>query len=344
MLKERKQEAPRAEVHGEPLAAPLITITDFRDDHLTELEVTNPEELITYRDQQNPTWIDVSGDHSFTTLQRITEIFHLHPLTLEDIVSLDQRPKLEEFENYMFIVLQIPNFLTHIKVEQVSLALTPTVVLSFHERPPGRFAPIRGKVQQERKRILRLGTDYLAYVIMDAIVDGYFLTLERFEERLQELDRAILQSHSSNTPIESVHAMRQELMVMRRTCWPLREVISALRLTSSPLFDEQIKVYLKDLQDHIVQTVEVIEVYRDTVRGMLDIYLSTMSHHMNQVMKTLTMIAAIFIPLTLITGIYGMNFQHMPELNWVFGYPAVLSAMVLVGLGMFLWFKRKGWV
>lgn len=328
----------------EHVVPPSITVANFTNDRLEEVEISQPQQLIPYRNELPPTWIDISGDHSLHILNQIAEIFRLHPLTVEDILSSDQRPKLEEFEGYMFIVLQIPHFLEHIQIEQVSLVLTPTVVLSFHQQPTGRFAPIRAKVHQERKRVSRLGTDYLAYVIIDAIVDGYFLTLEHFEDKLQELDKKILNRNTSDAPIESVHAMRQELMVMRRTCWPLREVISALRLTSSPLFDEQIKVYLKDLQDHIVQTVEVIEVYRDTVRGMLDIYLSTMSHHMNQIMKTLTMIASIFIPLTLITGIYGMNFTHMPELNWIFGYPVVLSFMACVGIGMFFWFKRKGWV
>ncbi len=325
---------------------PTITIYDYLEDRIDEREVDDIEEVIPYKGKTTPTWIDLSGDHPIPTLQRLGEIFGIHALTLEDIVNPNQRPKVEEFENYMFIVMQKPGFghdRPRIQVEQVSIILTPTTVVSIHERVPGPFSPIRARMHHERSRIRRLGTDYLAYVVIDSIVDEYFFTLERFEDRIAEVDEELTGLPGPEI-IEEIHSMRREIILLRKSVWPLREVISSLSKTASPLFDKGIKVYLKDLQDHIFQIVELFEVFRDMVGGMLDIYLSTMSHRMNQIMKTLTMIASIFIPLTLITGIYGMNFVHMPELKWTYGYPIVLGVMALVAAGMLLFFKRRRWL
>ena len=320
---------------------PTITLIDYLEDRLDEKVIEDIEELQSYKSSPNPTWIDISGDHPIPTLQRLGEIFGIHALTLEDIVNKDQRPKVEEFDNYMYIVLNKPTPVGG-QFEQVSVILTKRVVVSIHERVPGPFSAIRARMHHERARIRRLGTDYLAYVVIDSIVDDYFFALEQYEDRMAELDREI--SHNSNShAIDDLHNVRQEIILLRKAIWPLREVIAALSKTESPLFDEGIKVYLKDLQDHIFQIAELVELFREMAKGMLDIYLSTMSHKMNEVMKTLTMIASIFIPLTLVTGCYGMNFVDMPELHWAFGYPLAIGVMVAIAIGMLAYFRRRGW-
>jgi magnesium transporter len=332
--------APQAETK------PTITVYDYLPEKVDERKITDVEELLTLKDKPTPTWVDISGDHPLATLQRVGEILGIHPLTLEDIVARDQRPKVEEFDHYMFIALQkptygLPNGGT--EFEQVSILLLPTTVISIRERVPGPHSPILSRMHHERNRIRRLGSDYLAYVLMDAIVDEYFFSLERMEDRIEEMEKE-LPEHPESETTRDIHRLRQEIIVLRKSVWPLREVIATLSKLESPLFDEGIKVYLKDLQDHIFQVVELLDVYRDMTKGMLDLYLSTMSHHMNQIMKTLTMIASIFIPLTLITGIYGMNFVHMPELQWRYGFPIVIAVMVVIGLGMLYWFRRRRWL
>lgn len=322
---------------------PTITVYDYLPEQVDRHTITNLDELAALKEKSTPTWIDVSGSHPISTLQKIGEIFGIHALTLEDIVNRDQRPKVEEFDHYMYIVLHSPTPAAGAQLEQVSIILTPTTVLSIRERIPGPYSPIFTRMNHERNRIRRLGSDYLAYVLMDAIVDEYFFYLERMEDKIEEMEKE-LPEHPETETMRGVHRLRQEIIVLRKSVWPLREVITTLSKLESPLFDEGIKVYLKDLQDHIYEVVELLDVYRDMTKGILDLYHSTMSHHMNQIMKTLTMIASIFIPLTLITGIYGMNFIHMPELEWRYGFPMVIGVMIAIGLGMLYWFRRRRWL
>ena len=338
-LRRRGKAAPPPATAAE--VEPTITVYDYLPDQVDRRTITDLDELHALKEKPTPTWIDVSGSHPISVLQRIGEIFGIHALTLEDIVNRDQRPKVEEFDHYMYIVLQSPA--PGAQLEQVSMILTPTTVLSIRERVPGPYSPIFTRMHHERNRIRRLGSDYLAYVLMDAIVDEYFFYLERMEDKIEEIEKE-LPEHPETETTRDVHRLRQEIIVLRKSVWPLREVITTLSKLESPLFDEGIKVYLKDLQDHIYEVVELLDVYRDMTKGMLDLYHSTMSHHMNQIMKTLTMIASIFIPLTLITGIYGMNFTYMPELHWRYGYPTVIGVMIVIGLGMLYWFRRRRWL
>jgi magnesium transporter len=319
---------------------------DFSQESLQLETVSRVEELAEVVERASCTWIDINGAHEVGGMQKIGEIFKLHPLTVEDILSTDQRPKLEEFENYIFLTIQKPTYRREeqrIDVEQVSLILTRNVVVSLAEPARRTSAPIYTRMLREKNRIKRLGTDYLAYVIVDFIVDEYFVTMERAEDQIQELEKSLVTEPSTET-MQSIHALRQDMILLRKSVWPLREVVAQLASTESELFDEGIQVYLKDLSDHILQVIEVIEVYRDMTSGMLDIYLSTVGQKTNEIMKTLTMIASLFIPLTLITGIYGMNFVDMPELHWAFGYPMALGLMAIVAAGMLLYFKKKKWI
>lgn len=329
-----------------PEIAPTILLFDYLPEALAERKLETIDQIEPFLQSAHPTWIDVSGSHPLTTYQRLGEIAGLHPLTLEDMLSFDQRPKTEEFENYLFIILKKPTYDPkgeRLDLEQVSIVLTTNAVFSLHVKVPSPTSPIRTRMLNERARIRKLGTDYLAYVIVDSIVDEYFVIMETMEERIQDLETALSES-PTNEVMQSIHRLKQQVVLLRRSVWPLREVIAALTKTDSPLFDESIKVYLKDLQDHIVQVIELIDVYRDVLAGMLDLYLSTMSHRMNQIMKTLTMIASIFIPLTVVTGIYGMNFKHMPELSWKYGYPTTLGIMGVIAIGMLWFFRRRGWL
>jgi magnesium transporter len=326
--------------------APTILAFDYLPDALQEKKLESIEEIIPFLRAPNPTWVDISGSHSLNTYQRLGEIAGLHPLTLEDMLSHDQRPKTEEFESYLFIILKKPIYAAkekRLELEQVSIVLTANVVFSLHVHVPSPTSPIRSRMLNERARIRKLGTDYLAYVIVDSIVDEYFVVMETMEDQIQDLETALSEGPTSEV-MQNIHRLKQQVVLLRRSVWPLREVIAALTKTESLLFDESIKVYLKDLQDHIVQVIELIDMYRDVLAGMLDLYLSTMSHRMNQIMKTLTMIASIFIPLTVVTGIYGMNFQHMPELSWKYGYPTTLGIMGLIAIGMLWFFRRRGWL
>lgn len=323
-----------------------ILLFDYLPDSLEERKLDNVDQIEPFLQSPNPTWIDISGSHSLPTYQRLGELADLHPLTLEDILSTDQRPKTEEFDRYLFIILKKPTYLAkehRLELEQVSIILTVSVVFSLHGHVPPPNSPIRTRMVSERARIRKLGTDYLAYVIVDSIVDEYFVIMETMEDQIQELEAELSES-PTNEVMQRIHRLKQQVVLLRRSVWPLREVIAGLTKTDSPLFDESIKVYLKDLQDHIVQVIELIDVYRDVLAGMLDLYLSTMSHRMNQIMKTLTMIASIFIPLTVVTGIYGMNFKHMPELSWKYGYPTTLGVMGLIAIGMVWFFRRRGWL
>ncbi|MGE3954878.1 MAG: magnesium/cobalt transporter CorA [Parachlamydiales bacterium] len=322
-----------------------IAVTKFGDEQLEEFEVGHLEELPPHLEGKGPTWVDISGDYPVSLLDDLGKLFGIHPLTLEDIQHRDQRPKVEEFEGYMFIVVQKPVYLKDaetVQMEQVSMLLSRHQVISIREYTPGPYSAIRARMRQERRRIAKLGTDYLAYVIVDSVVDEFFVAMEHMEERTESLERDLYSSRSGML-LDHLHQLMREQVILRKAVWPLREVISSLSKTESPLFDEGIKLYLKDLQDHIVQVIELTEISRDRLSQMLDIYLSTMSHYTNQVMKTLTIIASIFIPLTLITGIFGMNFKYMPGLEWRWGYPLALLLMAGVATVMLAYFRRKRW-
>ncbi|MDR3114788.1 MAG: magnesium/cobalt transporter CorA [Treponema sp.] len=302
------------------------------------------EELLSYRNTGGLTWIHIKALKDPRALHPLAETFNIHPLTVEDILDIEQRPKVEEFAAYLFITLKaLIRDGEEMGFDQVSLILTQDTVITFQEIPGDSFTGIRRRILDNIGRIRRMGADYLAYVIIDSVVDEYFLALdtlgngiEGFEERaLDENDTAL---------ISDLQKVKQTLIRVRRIMWPLREnLLSLLRLDSN-LITLELEPFLKDLQDNVIQVVETLETYRELLTGVMEVNLSALSNRMNKVMKVLTIISTIFIPLTFIVGVYGMNFAYMPELTYPYAYPITWGVMVLIAGGMLLFFKHRHWL
>jgi len=270
----------------------------------------------------------------------------LHPLILEDIVNTEQRPKMEDFEQYIFVVLKMLQYNEkedEIIAEQVSLILGSNFVISFQETEGDIFDPIRDRIRNSKGRIRKMGADYLAYALLDAVVDNYFTILEKIGEKIETVEEELVANPIPET-LQIIHTMKREMIFLRKSVWPLREVVGGLQRAESALIQESTGIYLRDVYDHTIQVIDTIETFRDMISGMLDIYMSSVSNKMNEVMKVLTIFAAIFIPLTFIAGIYGMNFQYMPELEWQLGYFAVLLIMLLVAVSLLVYFRKKKWL
>ena len=292
------------------------------------------------------TWVHVTGVHDVGLLDRLGRNFGLHPLVLEDISNTDQRPKFEDYGDYIYIVLKMlhdgPS--SHdIAAEQVSIVFGRDFVLSFEEAEPTVFDSVRERIRAGRARIREQGADYLTYSLLDAVVDNYFSLLEQFGERMEQLQSELLASPSPRMQ-QSLHHLRSEMVLLRKSVWPLREVLSGLERGRSSLIKGDTLVYLRDVYDHTVHVIDTIETFRDMVAGLMDIYLMSLSNRMNEIMKVLTIIATIFMPLSFIASLYGMNFRHMPELDWPWGYPLVLALMLGVAGGLLLFFHRKKWI
>ena len=323
-----------------------ITIVDYSEAKFQEKEVKSVEECFPYKDKSTITWINIDGVHKIKVIEEIGKHFNLHPLILEDIVDTDQRPKIKDFGDYIFIILKMIYYDKNdneMKAEQVSLILGKNYVISFQEREGDVFNPIRERIRNNIGRIRKAGADYLVYSLMDAIVDNYFIIIEKLGEKIENLEDKMI-SRPKPANLRVIHKLRRDLIFLRKSVWPLREVISILQRGESSLILESTNVYLRDVYDHTIQVIDTVETLRDIISGMLDIYLSSASNRMNEIMKMLTIIATIFIPLTFITGIYGMNFQNMPEIKWVWGYPIVLLGMLIIGIVMVIYFKRKKWM
>jgi magnesium transporter len=287
-------------------------------------------------------WIDVLGLHDLDALRRLGERFHLHPLALEDVLNTGHRPKTEDYGDHRFVVAKTVELGDSLAAEQVSLFFGRGFVLSFRETTCRAFEAVRERLHSGRSRIRSAGADYLAYALLDAVIDELFPVLERFGERLEELEEEVVENPDREV-LGRIYRVRRELLLLRRVTWPMREVIQALDRDPSGLVTAETKVYLRDCYDHTIQALDFVETYRELATGIFDAYLSGLSNRMNEVMKVLTVIATIFIPLTFIAGVYGMNFDAMPELGWRFGYPAVLAVMAVVAAGMLVYFKRKRW-
>jgi len=323
-----------------------ISIIDYEETRLEEKETVTIEECFPFKDTPTVTWINIDGIHDVENIQKIGKQFELHPLILEDIMNTDQRPKTEDFGHYMYIVLKMLYYdkkVNETQVEQASLILGENFVISFQEREGDIFEPIRERVRKGKGRIRKMGADYLAYALMDAVVDNYFLILERHGELLEELEDRVVMDPRPET-MREIHQLKREMIFLRRSVWPLREVINSLERGESSLIHKTSRVYLRDVYDHTIQVIDTVETYRDMLSGMHDTYLSSISNRMNEVMKVLTIIATIFIPLTFIAGIYGMNFDFMPELKWRWAYFSVWGVIVAVTVLMVFYFKRKKWL
>jgi magnesium transporter len=324
----------------------LITMIDYDDQRLDEVVVQRVSELADRKQMPTVTWINVEGLHDTALLGEIGQVFDLHPLVLEDILNTQQRPKSEDYENHLFVVMKMLSFADespYIRSEQVSLILGDGYVLSFQEATGDVFEPVRQRIRSRKGRICKMGPDYLLYALTDAIVDHYFVVLERIEEKLELLEDAVFEDPTVSTLAE-IQRLKVELLRFRKAIWPLREAVNGLLREENELITEKTEVFLRDVYDHTIQVIDTVEGFRDTVSGLLDVYLSSVSNRMNEVMKVLTIIATIFIPLTFIAGIYGMNFEYMPELRIPWAYPLVWFAMMVVALLMITYFRKKNWL
>jgi len=291
-------------------------------------------------------WINVEGLHDVGLLERIGERMGFHPLAIEDVANVGQRPKLEEYEDHLFIVvhmLRLDNGGLRVRDEQVSLLVGPGFLVSFQEAPGDVFDPVRERLRSGKGKIRGLGADYLAYALIDALVDSCFQVLEALGERTEQLEEEVMDRPSRDT-MRAVHELKREILVLRRSVWPLRELMSSFLRVEGPLVADSTRLYLRDVHDHSYQLMDSVEMLRDITSGMRDLYLSNVSNRMNEVMKVLTVMASIFIPLTFVAGIYGMNFEYMPELEVWWAYPAVLLFMIASALGMVGVFRWKGWI
>ena len=323
-----------------------ISLFDYKVDHFVEKTVLNIEELLACKQSETTSWINIDGVHEVEILEKIGKHFDIHPLTLEDILNTNQRPKLDEYPNYLYIVLRmfyLDEKDKSLKNEQVSLILTKYFVVTFLEDAGDVFNPVRDRIRKSATRLRENGTDYLAYALIDSIVDSYFHILEKIGEDVEGLEDNLVIEPNKND-LQTIHLLRREMILLRRAIWPLREVISAMQRNENEFIEEKTRVYLRDVYDHTIQVIDTIESYREMVVGMLDTYLSSTSNKLNEVMKVLTVISTLFIPLTFLAGVYGMNFRHFPELGYDWMYPWGFWIITLfVVLGMAVFFKRKKW-
>jgi len=323
-----------------------ITIIDYDETHFQEKEVETIEECFPFKDKPTVTWINIDGLHEVEIIEKIGKHFEIHPLVLEDILNTGQQPKMEDLEQYVIVILKMLLYdeeTKEIKPEQVSLILGPNFVITFQEREGDVFDPIRDRLRKAKGRITKMKADYLAYSLIDTIVDHYYVVLEKLGEWIEGLEEELVTNPTHET-LQTIHTLKRELIFLRRSVWPLREAVISLERGESALIHESTGIYLRDVYDHTIQVIDTIETFRDMVSGMLDVYLSSLSNRMNEVMKVLTIIATIFIPLTFVAGIYGMNFKYIPELEFHWGYAASLILMGIIALVMLLYFRNKRWL
>jgi magnesium transporter len=333
---------------GEDTNRPVtLSVLEYDEKDVSVLADLSVTETLDAVDNDHIDWINVNGLHDVAIIDRISEFFCLHPLTREDIVSVGQRPKVEFYDDYVYIVLRMLNIdeaTNDIRDEQVSLVLTGTNVISFQERDDGDvFDIIRERIRLGKGRVRRMKADYLVYCLMDVIVDHYFVILEHYGEEIERLEED-LADKPNRSILERINKYKREMIFLRKAVWPLREVLSICQREASSQFSAPVVTFLRDVYDHSIQVIDTIESYRDLLTSMLEVYLSSISNRTNETMKVLTIIATIFIPLTFITSIFGMNFEFMPELHWRWGYPAVWLIMILVTTGLLVYFRRNDWI
>ncbi len=351
LIKKRSRKAglpPGTLVHiGEKKTETLkITIMDYDEAHFQERETKTVEECFAFKNTPGVTWINIDGLHQIDILEKLGECYGFHPLVLEDILNTDQRPKMEDYGDYLYIVLRMLSYKdqgTEIETEQVSLILGANFVFSFQEKEGDSFDPIRQRIRNNKGRIRKMGADYLAYALIDSIVDNYFIIMEKLGETIEFLEEELVTQPVPET-LRTIHQLKRELIFLRKAVWPLREVIASLERGELTLIKEATRLYLRDVYDHTIQVIDTIETFRDMISGMLDIYLSSVSNRLNSVMKVLTIIATIFMPLTFLAGIYGMNFKFFPELEWRWSYPLFWLVAILITIAMLLYFKKKKWL
>ncbi len=336
-------------------AAPAIRVTDYTDADYFDKELATPAECRPFLARASKTWIHVQGGVGPDTLRALGDLFGLHHLALEDVLNTGQRPKVEAYDGLLFVVMNLPGNgaggpACDTACEQVSIFVGEGFVVSFHDGLADPFEPVRHRLRQRIGRIRSRQVDYLLYAMLDVVIDQAFPVLERLGEVIEDLEEELLESPDKAT-LARIYAMKRSLVVLRRMLWPQREVINQLLRDDYELITDETKLYLRDCYDHTVHVLDLLETYRETTTGMLDVYLSSVSNRLNDIMRVLTMIATIFIPLTFIAGLYGMNFGintrspwAMPELEWYYGYPLVWLLMIVIAAGMVIYFRRKRWL
>lgn len=329
-----------------------INIMDYNADSYDFKTLESIDEALPYKDSKNITWVNIYGLHDIRILQKIEAHFGIHPLVMEDVLNTSQRPKIEIYDNYIFTVLKMIYFnekTSELVVEQISLIFYDKFILCFQERKGDFFNPLRERIKKSKGRIRKSGEDYLAYSILDIIIDNYFLVLENFGDQIEVLDEEVTDNPKPEIS-QKINELKRTLISLPKNIWPLREVIHMLTRNEVPYFKKTTMPFLNDLYDHIIQVIDTTENYREMVTGLMDLYMSGMSHKMNEVMKVLTIIATIFIPLSFLAGIYGMNFDtsispfNMPELGYRYGYILFWVFAICIGGGLLLFFKKKNWL
>lgn len=323
----------------------IIRFFSYNENNFEEKELKNIDKLADLFISNRVNWVDIVGTHDFELLKNIGNNFNIHPLIVEDIYTTNQRLKIDYFPDYIFIVLKAINYDKDevLELEQISLILGKNFVFTFQELQPNQFEQIHDRIRSSKGRIRKLSVDYLVYVILDVLVDNFFNILEDYGDRLDALQETLIQNPTPEI-LHEIYDFKKEIIKIRKATWPLREVLSQLSKMDSDFINESMGVYIRDVYDHVIQIIDTIETFRDMISGMIDIFMSSVSNKMNEVMKVLTIIATIFIPLTFIAGIYGMNFQNMPELAWKWGYLTIVCVMVVIVIGMIIFFRRKKWL
>jgi magnesium transporter len=322
-----------------------IRIIDYDADICDERELYDFSDIAKYRDTKTVTWINFDGIHNPELLEKVGKEFGIHPLVIEDILNTDQRSKIDDYEEYIFLVTRMfynIKGIDEIRSEQISIIIGENYVLSFQETEGDIFDVLRNRLKQNKGKMRRLGPDYLGYSLVDMIVDNYFSIIEKLGEDLELLEDELVDDPGKST-LQRVYSIKQRMTELRKSVWPLRDAISRFNKLENALVSDTTRLYLRDVYDHTVQVIDAIETYRDTSASMIDIYLSSISFRMNEIMKVLTIISTIFIPLTFIVGLYGMNFQYFPEIGWKYGYLFVWTIMLCVAGGMLVYFRRKKW-
>lgn len=321
-----------------------ITLIEYNETEFFEQEFYDLSDCLSNVKPNMVKWINVDGLHKIEVIEALGKIYNIHALTLEDIVHIDQRPKFEDYEHYLFMVMKMISYTEQVNSEQLGILLLENTVISFQEVKGGdAFDIIRTRLRQAKGRVRKLGADYLAYALMDAVVDCYFMAIEKIGDRIEIIEEDIIDNHDKKSLME-LYDLKREMIFLRKQIWPMRDMINNLIRSETTLINSTTDIYLRDLNDHVTRIIDTVETYRDLLSGIMDIYLSTNANKMNEVMKLLTIMSSIFIPVTFIVGVYGMNFDNMPELKSQNGYYVVWGIMIAIIFGLLIYFKRKRWL
>lgn len=321
-----------------------ITLIEYNESDFFEDEFYDLSDCLSHVKPNMVKWINVEGLHNPDLVEKIGKIYNIHPLTLEDIVHVDQRPKFEDYEHYVVAIMKMISYDEKVNAEQLAVILCENTVISFQEPHGGdAFDIIRARLRQNKGRVRKLGPDYLAYALMDAVVDCYFMAIEKIGDRIEEIEEDIIDASDKKSLLELYH-LKREMIYLRKQVWPMRDMINNMIRSETTLINPTSDIYLRDLSDHVTRIIDTVETYRDLLSGIMDIYLSTNANKMNEVMKVLTIMSSIFIPVTFIAGVYGMNFDNMPELRTRNGYFITCGVMLAVIFGLIIYFKRKRWM